>query len=395
MSEINQVLRKKKANKERGPVWKGPEEDGITFSLLSRFLVCRERFRILVMEGLKPTERFNHRTGYGDMWHVCEEVYASGGDRDLWPAYLKTHAQELCRKHPTDQTEIDKWYRVCKAQFPIYVKHWQNHPDTEKRTPLLSEEKFSVPLLLPSGRMVRLRGKWDSVDMVKDGKKQEIWLQENKTKGDVYVPKIERQLTFDLQTMLYLVALVSQREDYPSTMTEHFEGAPIVGVRYNVVRRPLSGGKGTIVQHQATQGAKCPRCKGTGTDKDGLGCGKCEGKGRIGAKPGESMDEYMARLSGIIEGSPEEFFWRWKSRVSPTEIEKFKRECLYPILEELCNWWNWMNDSEGWRFGCHHWRHPFGVYNSLDEGGSTDLDEYLATGSEVGLSRVDNLFPEL
>lgn len=33
--------------------------------------------------------------------------------------------------------------------------------------------------------------------------------------------------------------------------------------------------------------------------------------------------------------------------------------------------------------------------NVLDEGGHSDLDEYLATGSTVGLRRVTDLFPEL
>jgi hypothetical protein len=42
-----------------------------------------------------------------------------------------------------------------------------------------------------------------------------------------------------------------------------------------------------------------------------------------------------------------------------------------------------------------HWRHPFGVYDALNEGGSSDLDEYLETGSTVGLEKASTLFPEL
>ncbi len=49
--------------------------------------------------------------------------------------------------------------------------------------------------------------------------------------------------------------------------------------------------------------------------------------------------------------------------------------------------------------GCYpvyiHWQHPFGVYNAMNEGGCTDLDEYLASGNVVGLRQIDNLFPEL
>ncbi len=42
-----------------------------------------------------------------------------------------------------------------------------------------------------------------------------------------------------------------------------------------------------------------------------------------------------------------------------------------------------------------HWRHPFGSINWVDEAGETELDEYLDSGSTVGLRRVTNLFPEL
>ena len=48
------------SKKRNTPLWKGPTEDGITQSLLSRFLVCRERFRLKVIEGLAPEDRFSH-----------------------------------------------------------------------------------------------------------------------------------------------------------------------------------------------------------------------------------------------------------------------------------------------------------------------------------------------
>jgi hypothetical protein len=38
---------------------------------------------------------------------------------------------------------------------------------------------------------------------------------------------------------------------------------------------------------------------------------------------------------------------------------------------------------------------PFGVYSPLLDGGGTEYDEYLSTGSTVGLVRTDRLFKEL
>jgi hypothetical protein len=264
---------------------------------------------------------------------------------------------------------VDHWYRVVKATFPIYVQHWSKHPDVTNRTPLLQEQVFDVPYQLPSGRTVRLRGKWDSVDRIESG----IFLQENKTKGDVYIERIQRQLAFDLQTMFYLVALSHYApDDGKTTPCQEATGArfgPIRGVRYNVIRRPLSGGKGSIVRHKPTK--KNPR--------------------------GESKDEFYQRLSGIIGGSPEEYFWRWKAGVSSKEIEAFRQLSLDPIIETVACWYA-SRTGQPTCGSCEehsHWRHPFGVYNVLDEGGASDLDEYLATGSMVGLRRVDRLFEEL
>jgi hypothetical protein len=191
------------------PVWKGPQEDGITFSLLSRFLVDRERFRLLVVEGLRPLPTFEHRLEFGTMWHLCEEYLAKDSSpRALVPPYswedpLRDHATKLCRLYPTQQEQVDHWYNVVKLTFPRYAAYWAYHPDTSKRTPLLQECVFDIPYPVKGNRVVRLRGKWDSVDLVASrgaGMVPGLWLQENKTKGQPNEAVIRRQLKFDLQT---------------------------------------------------------------------------------------------------------------------------------------------------------------------------------------------------
>ena len=345
---------------KRGSLWEGPDgkgpNGGITQSLLSRFLCCRERFRLRVVEGLAPSDQFNHRLEYGQMWHTCEEYHAQG---QAWEGALKLYAQDLCKKYPTSQEQVDHWYRVCKVQFPLYVDYWKRHPDTKNRTPLLQEQVFDVPYTLPSGRVVRLRGKWDSVDLIK---REGVYLQENKTKGDVNEMQLKRQLSFDLQTMLYLVALIGCPD-------EVIHAGKLAGVRYNVVRRPLSGGAGSIRRHQPTKGNP----------------------------DGESKDEFYGRVGEVIKEAPETFFMRWKVTVTPDDVERFKIRCLNPILESLWDWWEWITTHpDPWSdVNSVHWQHPFGVYNVLDEGGSSDLDEYLASGSEAGLSRSESLFGEL
>jgi hypothetical protein len=380
---LAQNLKKASAQQKKptAPVWAGPESNapngGITFSLLSRFLCCRERFRLLVIEGLKPQDTFNHKIEYGLLWHCCEEEFAKEHFTELDKyqrqfGKLAEYAQSLCKRYPAQQEQVDKWYNVCKTQFPIYIRYWEQNPDVTSRIPLLQEQVFNVSYQLPSGRTVYLRGKWDSVDLIGKGKDVGIWLQENKSKGDVRPDQMQRQLTFDLQTMLYIIAL---GEYDLAALTEERNlqvnlPNPVKGVRYNVIRRPLSGGVGTIRQHQPSKSN--PR--------------------------GESAEDYYARLGGIIQESPQEFFWRWKVTILPSDIEKFKRECLNPILEQLCDWYGFVTTPdpapEEYGYGLN-WRMPYGVYNALLEGGQTELDEYMLTGSTVGLVRDATLFGEL
>lgn len=339
----------------REPLWKGPEVDGVTFSLLSRFLVCRERFRAYVVEGLSAERGFNHRLEFGNMWHICEECLAAG---KAWEPSLTKYCRKLAEEYFTQQAEISNWMGICMVEFPEYVKYWKAHPDVKDRTPLLQESVFNVPHKLPSGRIVRLKGKWDSVDLIGKGSSAGVYLQENKTKSDPNPVQIQRQLTFDLQTMMYLVALAEFRQKTSDPALIKLFDHKVCGVRYNVVKRP-----------RQYQGKK------------------------------ESQEDFLARLRGIISDSPQEFFMRWKVEVTPDDINNFRRKCLDPILEQLCWWYEetvlGKHVPSNGKYPPPHWQHPFGVWNVLDEGGSSDLDEYLRSGSEVGLHRVDTLFPEL
>lgn len=360
------MKRVQEKTKPREPLWKGPEVDGITQSMLGRFLMCRERFRILVVDGLRPADQFNHRIEYGQMWHTCEEYHAQG---QAWEGPLKDYAAGLRKRYPMQSVQVQHWYEVCRHQFPLYVKYWENHPDVKNREPLFQEKSFAVPYALPSGRNVILRGKWDGVDLIGPKRRQAVYLQENKTKGDIHEEQLQRQLSFDMQTMFYLVAL----REY-GKVVEGSVPRPIGGVRYNVVRRPLSGGKGSIRKHQPSK-----------------------------ANPqGESDAQFYQRLEGIIEEDPGYFFMRWRAEISLDDMEKFEERFLRPILESLCDWWSFVEGRH--RLGEPlydplanriHWQFPYGLYNVLAEGGSTELDEYIATGSTLGLERATTLFREL
>jgi len=200
--------------------------------------------------------------------------------------------------------------------------------------------------------------------------------QENKSKGEINELQIKRELPYDLQTMLYLTALAIH---IPKS---NWKGHLVKGVRYNVVKRPLSKGKHCITQL------------------------KGRGKAKVGA---ETPEQFYKRLADEhIAAYPKDFFCRFRMETTPGDLASFQQQCLNPILEQLCDWWNsiendpfnpWTDTSEvdegKARPNHHHFRFPYGVYNTALEGREGVLDEFLATGSETGLTRVTELFPEL
>lgn len=386
--------------RKRVPLWEGPcgqgPNGGITFSLLNKFLNCRERFRVITVEGLRAPDAFNHRPEYGNMWHLCEETLGKHGDNKRGRQEVEIALTEYCRalaaKYPLQAEEVDKWYNVCKIQFPIYVEYWKKHPDETERKSLLQEKVFDVPYTLPSGRVVRLRGKWDGVDLIGKGNNASLFLFEHKTKGEIDPLAMRRQLSFDCQTMLYLVALTHfdwtkefdvMKSSSPLSIWSGHGG--IGGVRYNVIRRPLSGGKGSIVRHKAK-----------------------------GNKPAETKAAYYSRLGDIIRSEPDYFFYRWRVGILPQDINRFRQRFLDPVLENLCMWWEnqeYCLKTNQDPFGpiivdgalgeqehvaqYLHWQHPFGCVNTLDEYGHSDLDAFLENGTEAGLVRANSLFGEL
>jgi len=344
-------------NLTNNPLWKGPEVDGVTQSMLGDFLVCRERFRVKYLEGLDVPDTFSAPLEYGNMWHVCEAAESD------WETDLQSYVSVLCVRFPLEQENIDRWYQVCKIQFPVYLDYWKNYHNRNKVKPLLTEEVFKIPYKLWSGKTVFLRGKWDRVCTIN----KSVYLWENKTKGMVDEELLQRQLKFDLQLMFYMVAL----RNYGCLRKPR-------GALYNVVRRPLSGGEGSIRRRKE----KVYRRKDGSISK---------------AEPEETEEHFYNRLRDqVIAPNAEKYFYRWKIQITKLDIQRFECEFLIPILEQLYVWYQIMSKPGGQYRGIHY-RYPYGVYNPLSSpmNGTTDLDGYLDTGNTVGLVRREQLFREL
>ncbi len=370
------------------PLWEGPNGQGkcggVTQSLLGRYLSCPERCRVGLMEGLRPAEEFEYRREYGSAWHVCEDGHARGidpfhrgpthpGSKVLTWGELGAYCQGLCRRFPAQQGQIQHMHYMVRSLFPEYLEFWVARPPAQPKVSLVQEQVFSVPYRLPSGRTVRLRGKWDGVSLLGEGKGRGIVMDEHKTKSEVNQAKVERQLAGDLQVMFYLVALLTKQEDGSLSEIVTPDGLvkklPIVGVTYNVVRRSSH-------------------------------------------KSPESMLKKVRE--DVAAGRGGEWFGRWDVAVSKQDLELFRRRTLDPILDNLVDdhqFWQacWLGEhglsqddlfdgEKRSRVFPYHWRRHFLTpfhYDPLSEGGGSDLDGYIRDGSTVGLRRAEVLFPEL
>ena len=389
--QLNQALKNSKVEQRKESLWKGPSDagplGGVTFSSVSKWLCNREHFRLKMVEGLVKEDIFNHSIEFGNMWHVMEECFASQKQMGACQTALKNYVIDLAKKYKEAGTQINQWYNVCLTQFPLYVAHWAKNPDVKSREPIFQEEVFQIPYSLPSGRKIYLRGKFDSVDRIKKG----LYIQENKTKSEPDLEQIERDLPWDMQTMMYLsvLDLLRQRTYDGSLATRKELGGDKkanLGVRYNVIRRPLSGGKFSIKQKK----------------------GRMTKKGPVGV---QTAEQFYAELGGIIKKNPKHFFIRFKMEVTKDDLANFQQKCLNPVLENVLDdyeWWSWCLKNNAvsvfdytmrkQMFPAHQNRHyifPTGIYNPQTEGRGTEYDEYINTGNMRGLVRTDKLFREL
>lgn len=303
--------------------------DGISYSLLSKFVACRERFRLYSVEGLR-VDGSTDSLDFGNLFHKLLEYHAHG--------YTLAQLERWVSQECSDQL----LGRIGLTIFKHYHDTWSE--DDKNIKYIGSEDIFRVPVHLPSGRKIDLRGKYDEV-FRREGK---IWLQENKTKAQVDEHSLEHTLAHNLQTMLYCY-----------TMRTHYKESP-VGVLYNVIRKP---------------GLK--------------------------QKQKETDLDFVKRIHDDVASRPEWYFYRWRVEFAPGDVDNFAKRTLFPLLEQVCLWWESIkaNPFQPWTLqdgstNPHHYQRPFGVYDPF-RNGKGDYFDLITRGIDSGLISVDTAFPEL
>lgn len=363
------------------PIWKGPYslEGGVTQSLLSKFSTCAHRFWLYAICGAVEQQGLNIPLVVGDAFHNALETYAFGDTPAIKAVErIKDYFHKLTKTYPQRTSEISHWCRITCDLFLAYCENWKEE-DAGFQS-FMSEENFKVPYTLPSGRVIITRGKWDGGVISGTLAKHSRLLCEHKIKGDVDSKNLGTTLAQNLQCMYYLPPLYQKMDA---------EGQPRPdGVLYNVIQRPLSGGKHSI---KPKKGRKV----------------KVKGTTNFEVKGAETMEQFYRRLAGVVSKNPDDFFYRWKVSISEAEVARFQKESLDPMLESLCDWWDsiqgdpfnpWeTSDRETYTKAPnkHHYRRPFGMYDKMAKGLVGDYQDYLTTGNKSSLQRITTVFPEL
>jgi hypothetical protein len=306
--------------------------DGLSYSMMSKFTNCRERFRIASVELYRHSDT-REAMEFGTIFHKALELHAM----------RKTAMQinsELIKKYKN--TSVDPLLiRIAAVIVPHYLSFYKD----EKYKYVAQEEVFDIPYISTvNGRVIRLRGRFDEI-FERDNS---LWLQENKTKSKIQDDLIAKTLPYDLQTMLYCYAIRTVKK------------RTVGGVLYNVIRKP-----GLVQSAKESDSQYLVRISDS-----------------IAKDPGH----YFKRFENELHSNSIDTFNRTTLFPLIESIvvwwESVKKNPFNPWVDEKGN------------PNPHHYMRPFGVYDPMAYG-EGDFFEYIVTGQPIGLIKKDTCFPEL
>lgn len=351
---------RRRGNARKSSLW-DLERDGVTFSMLSKFVGCRERFRLSAVEGW-TSRAFAVPLEFGSCFHNCLEFLQDGGRPEN--LYEVTEAYKHSKlKDPNnalndeDSIELERLLGTVEIVVLKYMEYWNEVPSFQqgKRRAydrdfkyLYQEETFNVSHILPTGRNIRLRGRWDAV--LRHPFSGSPVLQENKTKGMIDEQGLLEGLKKDLQTQFYLWTLYLTLGKIPTH------------ILYNVIRRP-------------------------------------------GLRPrsGEPLKDFLNRVDEDIDKRPSHYFMRWVVDIERKDLEDFVERTLNPLLLQVSEWWDSVKHDpfSPWTLqdggpNLLHYERPYGIYDSTMFGnGRGEFFDVLYQNNFKGYFQRTEAFPEL
>lgn len=330
------LTKTKKAKRAKVMPYRNLWKDGVTYSFLDEFQVCREQARLSYVEGYREKEMKEYFE-FGNCIHNCIEAHGKNKCRPINHNKILNSYRDK-RKHELkgfERTKLHQIVETARLVWPAYVEHWQNqrgmeyHPDCQF---VALEEEFKIPHRLEDGSEVFLRGRIDGLLRYK----KQLWLMENKTKS-IIDDRITDYLPLDLQTTIY------------SYVVEQKYGEPVAGVLYNVIKRP-----------------------GLKLNKEG------------------DVDLLLSRIKNDLVERPEFYFLRWNVHFDKGDIKKAIEKTLNPLLRNVVLWWKEIEPNLFDPFSIpnrvHHFMSPKGLYTQY---GRSNYFDILTTGNDSNFVRRD------
>lgn len=330
-----------KTGKKTKKPFRDIEVDGVTYSFLQKFTMCREQARLSYVEGLQ-TAGVIDSIEWGSAFHELLEHAAEGSP--VQTRSLEQRLRKFITRRATEgklkSSEVQQIQALCDQVlhiFPIYYEYWKKRKGKEFTADFVCQEaSFSVPHHININgeqRTILIRGRFDAIFRL-NGR---LWLMENKTKSMIDEEGLTASLSKDMQTMLYCHAIRQQYGETPK------------GVLYNVIRRPAH---------------------------------------RYGQK--DTYESYLERMVKSVQKDQDKYFLRWEVTFGPDDLDAWVQKTLNPLLTQVILWWDEIkpNPFNPWKNldRIHHFENPEALYTKF---GRSEYFEYLTRGSTYGLRRRD------
>lgn len=312
------------------PLW-NLYEHGLTQGAINTFLECREQFRLKYVEGWYK-KKLSDAIEFGLCFHDCLATVQTDPSITVQSAISKYQAKRI-KENQLTGGDIQK-FECLLGQCEITLEEYQKHNKFDHLREWLAREKtFCVKYT-----DIPLRGRWDGLFYLQEGKKKVLRLHETKTKAIIDEEGIKGTLPFDTQTMLYMLACKLEYGVTPG------------GVIYDVIRRP------------------------------GL---------RQGVK--ESLTDFLARTRKDIQDRPKWYFLRWQVDITEKCLAEWESLFFRPVLNQITDW---ATATAAQLDGKHplNWMNPNQLFSKY---GKCDLFDLITKRSTFGLSRKKVPFPEL
>jgi hypothetical protein len=291
-----------------------PKTDGVTFSLLSTFLDCREKAR-LHLKGWTPTSASMALT-FGSIVHKIDEwvrddirsgkLTKPPGEKKIKNLIKKVETlwhEDNPRAGSRELEYLELSLLLAEGVLPSYFKYWyKDYTDLKwEKVEGVFKVPFSVEDRQGNKHETFLRGKIDGSFQLKNGG---TWLFETKTKSRIDEEILADILPFEMQANIYLSVLRRIDKKNPS------------GLLYNIIRRPS-----------------------------------------LRQRKNESIKSFADRITNDVKDRPDWYFVRMEMSVDSAEIDRFEME-LEDLVSDFLLWWS---GESGHYKNTNHCQNKFGV----------------------------------